>query len=89
MNINEQRFSFVFASFSLFDAVRILTENHVHRLPIIDPTTNNVVFILTHKRILRFFYLYVSISMNLISIPKNFFLFRSMIGHNQHVCLKH
>ena len=46
--------------FSLFDAIRILLENHVHRLPIIDPITNNVVFILTHKRILRFFYLYVS-----------------------------
>jgi len=45
---------------SLFDAVKILIENHVHRLPIIDPNTNNVIFILTHKRILRFFYLYVS-----------------------------
>ncbi|CAF1371823.1 unnamed protein product [Adineta steineri] len=44
---------------SLFDAVRILTENHVHRLPIVDPITNNVVFILTHKRVLRFFYLYI------------------------------
>ncbi|CAF0891250.1 unnamed protein product [Adineta ricciae] len=44
---------------SLFEAVRILTENHVHRLPIVDPLTNNVVFILTHKRVLRFFYLYI------------------------------
>jgi 5'-AMP-activated protein kinase regulatory gamma subunit len=48
------------SSFSLFDAIRILIDNHVHRLPIIDPITNNVIFILTHKRILRFFYLYVS-----------------------------
>lgn len=47
-------------SFSLFEAIQILLENHVHRLPIIDPINNNVVFILTHKRILRFFYLYVS-----------------------------
>ena len=54
-------FLFFIFTFSLFDAVRILTENHVHRLPIIDPTSNNVVFILTHKRVLRFFYLYVSI----------------------------
>ena len=45
---------------SLFDAIRVLLENHVHRLPIVDPVSNNVVFILTHKRILRFFYLYVS-----------------------------
>jgi len=44
---------------SLFEAVRILTENHVHRLPIVDPVSNNVIFILTHKRILRFFYLYI------------------------------
>jgi 5'-AMP-activated protein kinase regulatory gamma subunit len=44
---------------SLFEAVRILIENHVHRLPIIDPISNNVIFILTHKRILRFFYLYI------------------------------
>jgi len=46
--------------FSLFEAVRVLLENHVHRLPIIDPITNNVIFILTHKRILKFFYFYVS-----------------------------
>ncbi|CAF1465871.1 unnamed protein product [Rotaria magnacalcarata] len=44
---------------SLFEAVRILIENHVHRLPIVDPISHNVIFILTHKRILRFFYLYI------------------------------
>ncbi|CAF0810684.1 unnamed protein product [Adineta ricciae] len=44
---------------TLYEAVCLLLENHVHRLPIIDPVTNNVVFILTHKRILRFFYLYI------------------------------
>jgi len=53
--------NFFFASSSLFEAVQLLIENHVHRLPIIDPISNNVVFILTHKRILRYFYLYVSI----------------------------
>lgn len=46
-------------SASLYEAIRILVENHVHRLPIVDPITNNVVYILTHKRILRFFYLYI------------------------------
>ena len=50
-----------FRYFSLFYAIRVLTENHVHRLPIVDPISNNVIFILTHKRILRFFYLYVGI----------------------------
>jgi 5'-AMP-activated protein kinase regulatory gamma subunit len=55
----EKPLLFIRPNQSLFEAIRILLENHVHRLPIIDPTTNNVVFILTHKRILRFFYLYI------------------------------
>ncbi len=46
---------------SLFDATKVLTENRVHRLPIIDPTTGNVLCIVTHKRILRYLYLFVSI----------------------------
>ncbi|CAF1214514.1 unnamed protein product [Rotaria sp. Silwood1] len=44
---------------SLYEAVRTLIENHVHRLPIVDPISHNVIFILTHKRILRFLYLYI------------------------------
>jgi len=59
MDLKKQKKSLLFI-FSLYEAVCILLENHIHRLPIIDPLTNNVVFILTHKRILRFFYLYVS-----------------------------
>ncbi|UJR16183.1 hypothetical protein I4U23_003093 [Adineta vaga] len=55
----EKPLLFIRPNQSLYDAVCILLDNHVHRLPIIDPTTNNVVFILTHKRILRFFYLYI------------------------------
>ena len=46
---------------SLFDAIQILTKNRVHRLPIIDPLTGNVVCIMTHKRILRYLYLFVTI----------------------------
>ncbi|RVE44074.1 hypothetical protein evm_011281 [Chilo suppressalis] len=45
---------------SLYDAIRILITNRVHRLPVIDPETGNVLYILTHKRILRFLFLYVS-----------------------------
>lgn len=44
---------------SLYDAVKILTQNRVHRLPIIDPHTGNVTCIVTHKRILRYLYLFV------------------------------
>lgn len=44
---------------SLFDAIKSLIENKVHRLPVIDPNTGNVLYIITHKRILRFLYLYI------------------------------
>lgn len=46
---------------SLFEAIRMLITNRIHRLPVIDPDTGNVLYILTHKRILRFLFLYVSI----------------------------
>lgn len=45
---------------SLYDAIRMLITNRIHRLPVIDPLTGNVLYILTHKRILRFLFLYVS-----------------------------
>jgi 5'-AMP-activated protein kinase regulatory gamma subunit len=44
---------------SLFDAIQTLCINKVHRLPVIDKTTGNALYILTHKRILRFLYLYI------------------------------
>lgn len=45
---------------SLYDAIKMLIENRIHRLPVIDTLTGNVLYILTHKRILRFLFLYVS-----------------------------
>ena len=47
---------------TLFDAIKSLIENKIHRLPVIDPETGNVLYILTHKRLLRFLFLYVSLS---------------------------
>lgn len=47
---------------SLFDAIYTLISNRIHRLPVIDPQTGNVLYIVTHKRILRFLFLYVSSS---------------------------
>lgn len=47
---------------SLFDAIYTLITNRIHRLPVIDPQTGNVLYIVTHKRILRFLFLYVSCS---------------------------
>jgi len=43
---------------SVLDAIETLIKNKIHRLPIVDPLTNNVIYILTHKRILKFFFLY-------------------------------
>ncbi|XP_053206280.1 5'-AMP-activated protein kinase subunit gamma-1-like isoform X2 [Panonychus citri] len=43
---------------SLFDCIKALIHNKVHRLPVIDQDTGNVLYIATHKRILRFLFLY-------------------------------
>ncbi|XP_019327850.1 PREDICTED: histone-lysine N-methyltransferase 2D [Aptenodytes forsteri] len=45
---------------SLFDAVSSLIRNKIHRLPVIDPNSGNTLYILTHKRILKFLKLFVS-----------------------------
>lgn len=46
---------------SLFDAVSSLIRNKIHRLPVIDPDSGNTLYILTHKRILKFLKLFVSL----------------------------
>lgn len=57
---------------SLYDAIKTLIHNRIHRLPVIDPQTGNVLYILTHKRILRFLFLYVSSQKNPIVHIRNF-----------------
>ncbi|XP_035826788.1 5'-AMP-activated protein kinase subunit gamma-2 [Aplysia californica] len=57
---------------SLFDAVKKLVESHVHRLPVIDETTGNAIYILTHKRILRFLHLYIK------ELPRPSFMTKSI-----------
>lgn len=44
---------------SLYEAIKMLIHNKIHRLPVIDPSNGNVLYILTHKRILRFLFLYI------------------------------
>ena len=48
----------------------MLVENKIHRLPVIDPETGNALFILTHKKILRYVYNHVrySYSQSLLSV---------------------
>uniref|UniRef100_H2T2J5 Protein kinase, AMP-activated, gamma 3b non-catalytic subunit n=1 Tax=Takifugu rubripes TaxID=31033 RepID=H2T2J5_TAKRU len=53
---------------SLFDAIYSLLKNKIHRLPIIDPISGDVLHILTHKRILKFLHIFGSM------IPKPRFL---------------
>ncbi|KAM3877846.1 LOW QUALITY PROTEIN: 5'-AMP-activated protein kinase subunit gamma-1-like [Diretmus argenteus] len=53
---------------SLYDAVSSLLKNKIHRLPVIDPLTGNTLYILTHKRILKFLKLFIS------EMPKPTFL---------------
>ena len=45
---------------SLFEAIRRLIRYRIHRLPVIDPTTGDVLYIVTHKRIFRFLCLYLN-----------------------------
>uniref|UniRef100_A0A3P9P270 CBS domain-containing protein n=1 Tax=Poecilia reticulata TaxID=8081 RepID=A0A3P9P270_POERE len=44
---------------SVFEAVHSLIKNKIHRLPVIDPISGNALYILTHKRILKFLQLFV------------------------------
>ncbi|XP_056156877.1 5'-AMP-activated protein kinase subunit gamma-1 [Lampris incognitus] len=43
---------------SLFDAIHSLLKYKIHRLPVIDPQSGNVLHILTHKRILKFLHIF-------------------------------
>lgn len=53
---------------SLYEGLEILVRNKIHRLPIIDPKSGNALYILTHKRILRF--LSFCVSCTIIRPPK-------------------
>ncbi|XP_071312231.1 5'-AMP-activated protein kinase subunit gamma-1 isoform X1 [Agelaius tricolor] len=57
---------------SLFDAVSSLIRNKIHRLPVIDPDSGNTLYILTHKRILKFLKLFIS------EVPKPEFMARTL-----------
>ncbi|KAB1279448.1 5'-AMP-activated protein kinase subunit gamma-3, partial [Camelus dromedarius] len=46
---------------SLFDAVYTLIKNRIHRLPVLDPVSGAVLHILTHKRLLKFLHIFVSL----------------------------
>ncbi|XP_050780897.1 5'-AMP-activated protein kinase subunit gamma-1 isoform X2 [Gopherus flavomarginatus] len=57
---------------SLFDAVSSLIQNKIHRLPVIDPDSGNTLYILTHKRILKFLKLFIT------EVPKPEFMAKTL-----------
>ncbi|XP_054236681.1 5'-AMP-activated protein kinase subunit gamma-3 isoform X2 [Indicator indicator] len=63
-----KRLVYISPSNSLFDAVYSLIKHKIHRLPVIEPVSGNVLHILTHKRILKFLHIFGS------TIPKPRFL---------------
>ncbi|MBV98228.1 5'-AMP-activated protein kinase subunit gamma-1, partial [Eschrichtius robustus] len=58
--------------YDLFDAVSSLIRNKIHRLPVIDPESGNTLYILTHKRILKFLKLFIT------EFPKPAFMSKSL-----------
>ncbi|XP_051752420.1 5'-AMP-activated protein kinase subunit gamma-1 isoform X3 [Ctenopharyngodon idella] len=71
----------------LYDAVSSLLKHKIHRLPVIDPLTGNTLYILTHKRILKFLKLFkhrvpvyddVHILSQISEIPKPAFLSKTL-----------
>ncbi|XP_071748514.1 5'-AMP-activated protein kinase subunit gamma-1 isoform X2 [Lepeophtheirus salmonis] len=73
---NTKDLVFICPDASLFEAIKMLIKNKVHRLPVIDPDTNNVLCILTHKRLLRFLFIYI------YTLPKPQFLAKSVFELN-------
>lgn len=47
------------AEASLMDAVKTMIDNRIHRLPVIDASTGDALFVLTLKRILRYLFLHL------------------------------
>uniref|UniRef100_A0A915PC78 Uncharacterized protein n=1 Tax=Setaria digitata TaxID=48799 RepID=A0A915PC78_9BILA len=60
--------AFISPSESLFQAVQVLCKEKVHRLPVMEDCTGNIAFILTHKRLMKFLYLYM------IDLPRPSFM---------------
>ncbi|CAL8390038.1 unnamed protein product [Boreogadus saida] len=57
---------------SLYDAIYFLLKHKIHRLPVLDPESGNVLHILTHKRILKFLHIFGR------TVPKPKFIHRSI-----------
>ncbi|MFH4977126.1 hypothetical protein AB6A40_003835 [Gnathostoma spinigerum] len=45
---------------NLYHAVEVLCKSRVHRLPLMERNSGDISYILTHKRLIRFLYLYIT-----------------------------
>ncbi|XP_077368470.1 5'-AMP-activated protein kinase subunit gamma-1 isoform X3 [Festucalex cinctus] len=61
---------------SLFDAIYSLLKHKIHRLPVIEPKSGNVLHILTHKRILKFLHIFLCCQGE--KVPKPAFIHRQI-----------
>ncbi|CAF4935737.1 unnamed protein product, partial [Rotaria magnacalcarata] len=57
---------------SLYTAILTLIERKVHRIPVIHPDTHDFLYLITHKRILKFLYLYI------YDLPQPHFIHQSL-----------
>lgn len=55
----------LFPPCSLFEAAYTLLKNRIHRLPVLDPVSGDVLHIITHKRLLKFLHIFVSLGVTL------------------------
>ncbi|XP_031565702.1 5'-AMP-activated protein kinase subunit gamma-1-like isoform X2 [Actinia tenebrosa] len=59
LNTNQPKLVRIGPTQSLYDAVKMLLDYKIHRLPVIDYATDNALYIVTHKRILKFLFSYM------------------------------
>ena len=57
VRMRPQQFTWISATDNIQTALETFSAKHIHRLPVIDPETGNVVSVLSHKRILKFFHM--------------------------------
>ncbi|XP_054441625.1 5'-AMP-activated protein kinase subunit gamma-3 isoform X2 [Pteronotus mesoamericanus] len=62
----------IFPNDSLFEAVYTLIKNRIHRLPVLDPVSGDVLHIITHKRLLKFLHIFGAL------LPQPSFLSRTI-----------
>ncbi|CAD5220497.1 unnamed protein product [Bursaphelenchus xylophilus] len=55
-----KKMTYIDPSESLYKAVEMLCEHKIHRLPVLEPSSGDILYILTHKRLIKFLFLYLN-----------------------------